>query len=43
MIGNDVIDLALASKQSNGDELVLQNFFTDDEQLLIENSTNPEL
>jgi phosphopantetheinyl transferase (holo-ACP synthase) len=42
MIGNDVIDLALASKQSNG-ELVLQKIFTDDEQLLIENSTNPEL
>jgi phosphopantetheinyl transferase (holo-ACP synthase) len=43
MIGNDVIDLALASKQSSGDELVLQKIFTDDEQLLIENSTNPEL
>jgi hypothetical protein len=38
MIGNDVIDRA----QSNGDELVLQKIFTDDEQLLIEN-TNPEL
>jgi hypothetical protein len=43
MIGNDVIDLALASKQVIGDELVLQKIFTDDEQLLIENSTNPEL
>jgi hypothetical protein len=42
MIGNDVIDLALASKQ-----VVETNWFykifTDDEQLLIENSTNPEL
>lgn len=44
MIGNDVIDLALASKQSNWRRTgFLQKIFTDDEQLLIENSTNPEL
>jgi phosphopantetheinyl transferase (holo-ACP synthase) len=44
MIGNDVIDLALACKESNWRRTgFLEKIFTDKEQLLIKNSTNPEL
>ncbi|MDG2431369.1 4'-phosphopantetheinyl transferase superfamily protein [Flavobacterium sp.] len=44
MIGNDVIDLALARKQSNWQRSgFLEKIFTVREQLLIKSSTNPEL
>lgn len=44
MIGNDVIDLALARTESNWRRTgFLEKIFTDKEQLLINNSTNPEL
>ena len=44
MIGNDVIDLALAQKESNWKRKgFLDKIFTQKEQLLISNSQNPEL
>lgn len=44
MIGNDVVDLALARKESNWRRSgYLQKIFTVNEQLLIESSSHPEL
>lgn len=44
MIGNDVIDLALAKKESNWKRKgFLNKLFTSGEQLLIRNSENPEI
>lgn len=44
MIGNDVVDLALARKESNWRRSgYLQKIFTVNEQLLIESSSDPEL
>lgn len=44
MIGNDIIDLALARKQSNWKRnRFLEKIFTPKEQLLISNSFNPEI
>lgn len=43
MIGNDIIDLALARKESNWQRnRFLHKIFTPKEQLLISNSQNPE-
>ena len=43
MIGNDVIDLALARKESNWKRnRFLDKIFTEKEQLLISNAQNPE-
>lgn len=43
MIGNDVVDLALARKESNWERKgFLDKIFTKQEQLLILNSENPE-
>ncbi len=43
MIGNDVIDLALANKESNWQRKgFLDKIFTQKEQILIENSNNKE-
>ena len=43
MIGNDIIDLALAGKESNWQRKgFLDKIFTPREQLLISNSQNPE-
>lgn len=44
MIGNDVVDLALARKESNWKRKgYLNKIFTQKEQLLITNAMNPEL
>ena len=44
MIGNDIIDLALARKESNWKRKgFLDKIFTPKEQLLISNSENPEI
>lgn len=44
MIGNDVVDLALAKKESNWKRTgFLQKIFTVNELLLIEESANPEI
>lgn len=44
MIGNDVIDLALARKESNWQRFgFLNKIFTADEQWLIANAKNPEI
>ena len=44
MIGNDIVDLALAKKQSNWKrEGYLDKIFTLKEQLLISNSENPDM
>lgn len=44
MIGNDIIDLALARKESNWKrDRFLEKLFTQEEQLLIENANNPEV
>jgi phosphopantetheinyl transferase (holo-ACP synthase) len=44
MIGNDVVDLALAKKESNWQRKgFLDKIFTLKEQLLISNSENPEI
>jgi phosphopantetheinyl transferase (holo-ACP synthase) len=44
MIGNDVVDLALARKESNWRRSgYLQKIFTVNEQLLIKSSSDPEL
>lgn len=44
MIGNDVVDLALAQKESNWKRRgFLDKIFTKDEQLLISKSENPEV
>lgn len=44
MIGNDVIDLALAKKESNWRRPgFLSKIFTNSEQFLIENSSDPEI
>lgn len=44
MIGNDVIDLALAKKESNWQRKgFLDKIFTPKEKLLISNSDNPEI
>lgn len=43
MIGNDIVDLALARKESNWQRKgFLDKIFTENEQLLISNSKNPE-
>ena len=43
MIGNDIIDLALAKKESNWKRKgFLDKIFTPNEQLMISNSINPE-
>ena len=43
MIGNDIIDLALARKESNWKRKgFLEKLFTENEQMLISNSQNPE-
>lgn len=43
MIGNDIVDLALARKESNWlRKGFLDKIFTQEEQLLISNSPNPE-
>ena len=43
MIGNDIVDLALAQKESNWQRKgFLDKIFTTEEQLLILNSENPE-
>ena len=43
MIGNDIVDLALAQKESNWKRKgFLNKIFTDEEQLLIFNNSNPE-
>ncbi|QBN17634.1 4'-phosphopantetheinyl transferase family protein [Flavobacterium nackdongense] len=44
MIGNDIVDLVLAQKESHWQRKgFLDKIFTQDEQLLILNSTKPEL
>ncbi|OAB29534.1 Phosphopantetheinyl transferase (holo-ACP synthase) [Flavobacterium fryxellicola] len=44
MIGNDIVDLALAKKESNWQRnRFLDKIFTENEQLLIANATNPEM
>lgn len=44
MIGNDIVDLALAQKESNWNRKgFLDKIFTKKEQLLISNSENPEI
>lgn len=44
MIGNDIVDLALARKESNWKRKgFLEKIFTDKEQILILNSENPEI
>ncbi|MES2239108.1 MAG: 4'-phosphopantetheinyl transferase superfamily protein [Bacteroidota bacterium] len=44
MIGNDIIDLALAKKESNWKRKgFLDKIFTQKEQLLISNAENPEI
>ncbi|MBG6111345.1 phosphopantetheinyl transferase (holo-ACP synthase) [Flavobacterium sp. CG_23.5] len=44
MIGNDIVDLALARKESNWQRKgFLDKIFTKKEQLLISNSKNPEI
>jgi phosphopantetheinyl transferase (holo-ACP synthase) len=44
MIGNDVVDLVLARKESNWRRTgYLQKIFTESEQLLIKNSSNPHV
>ncbi|UPT70919.1 MAG: 4'-phosphopantetheinyl transferase superfamily protein [Flavobacterium sp. JAD_PAG50586_2] len=44
MIGNDIVDLALARKESNWQRKGFQDkIFTPKEQLLISNSDNPEI
>ncbi|MEN9908754.1 MAG: hypothetical protein RLZZ540_1903 [Bacteroidota bacterium] len=44
MIGNDIVDLALARKESNWKRKgFLDKIFTMDEQLLISNASNPEV
>ncbi|MFN7674707.1 4'-phosphopantetheinyl transferase superfamily protein, partial [Flavobacterium sp.] len=44
MIGNDIVDLALAQQESNWQRKgFLHKLFTDKEQHLILNSNNPEL
>lgn len=44
MIGNDIIDLALARKESNWKrDHFLEKLFTQEEQLLIANTNNPEV
>ena len=43
MIGNDIVDLALAKKESNWQRKgYLDKIFTQKEQLLIKNAVNPE-
>ena len=44
MIGNDIVDLALAKKESNWQRRgFLDKIFTQNEQLLIKSAVNPEL
>jgi phosphopantetheinyl transferase (holo-ACP synthase) len=44
MIGNDIVDLALAKKESNWQrDRFLNKIFTVNEQLLIANAENPEI
>ena len=44
MIGNDIVDLALARKESNWKrDRFLDKIFTKNEQLLIANAENPEI
>ena len=44
MIGNDIVDLALAKKESNWKRKgYLDKIFTVSEQLLLQKSTNQEL
>lgn len=44
MIGNDIVDLVLASKESNWKRNgFLDKIFTKEEQLLVVNANNPEL
>lgn len=44
MIGNDIIDLALAQKESNWKRnRFLKKLFTNEEQLLVANAKNPEM
>ena len=44
MIGNDIVDLALAKKESNWKRnRFLDKIFTQKEQLLIANAINPEI
>ncbi|SDH13800.1 4'-phosphopantetheinyl transferase superfamily protein [Flavobacterium omnivorum] len=44
MIGNDIVDLALAKKESNWQRnRFLDKIFTENEQLLIANAINPEI
>jgi phosphopantetheinyl transferase (holo-ACP synthase) len=44
MIGNDIVDLALAKKESNWQRnRFLDKIFTQNEQLLITNAKNPEI
>ncbi|EIA07654.1 4'-phosphopantetheinyl transferase superfamily protein [Flavobacterium frigoris] len=44
MIGNDIVDLALAKKESNWKRTgFLEKIFTSKEQVLISNSENPEI
>jgi phosphopantetheinyl transferase (holo-ACP synthase) len=43
MIGNDVVDLVLARKKVWRRTGYLQKIFTESEQLLIENSSNPHV
>lgn len=44
MIGNDIVDLALAQKESNWKRNgFLNKLFNSDEQLLIDSSINPEI
>lgn len=44
MIGNDIVDLALARKESNWKRnRFLDKIFTQEEQLFIENAINPEV
>ncbi|HLP65230.1 4'-phosphopantetheinyl transferase superfamily protein [Flavobacterium sp.] len=44
MIGNDIVDLALAQKESNWKRNgFLNKLFTSDEQLMIHSSINPEI
>jgi phosphopantetheinyl transferase (holo-ACP synthase) len=44
MIGNDIVDLALAKKESNWQrDRFLDKIFTVNEQLLIANAENPEI
>ena len=44
MIGNDIVDLALAKKESNWQRnRFLDKIFTENEQLLITNALNPEI